>query len=53
MRVASEPPTTATNKILKRELIRQGVGAAPEGGNIWWERVENGNAYSELAGAVV
>ncbi|MCT2272925.1 AMP-binding protein [Dietzia cinnamea] len=53
VRIASELPTTATNKILKRELIRQGVGAHAQGGDIWWERAERGTAYSELAGAGV
>lgn len=45
-------PTTATNKILKRELILQGVGGAAAGqgaGGAWWEREERGTAYTELA----
>ena len=49
VRIAGELPTTATNKILKRELIRQGVGVA----DVWWERDERGTAYSTLATARV
>ena len=47
---------TATNKILKRELILQGVGgvaAGPGAGGAWWEREERGTAYTELAVARV
>ena len=54
VRIANELPTTATNKILKRELIREGVGAAGAEGNgpdTWWEREERGTAYSVMAGA--
>ena len=52
VRVADELPTTATNKILKRELITQGVGGAAVDGSqpdTWWEREERGTAYAELA----
>lgn len=43
VRVSSELPATATNKILKRELVRQGVDA---GGEPVWERGERGTVYS-------
>lgn len=51
VRVAGSLPTTATNKILKRELIRDGVGGAGSGTDTWWEREERGTAYAELAGS--
>mgnify|MGYP006197792551 FL=1 len=43
VRIASELPTTATNKILKRELVRQGV--AGESDPVW-ERDLRGAAYT-------
>lgn len=43
VRIASELPTTATNKILKRELVRQGV--AGENDPVW-ERDPRGSAYT-------
>jgi fatty-acyl-CoA synthase len=43
VRVASELPATATNKILKRELVRQGVENA---GDAVWARNPRGTAYS-------
>ncbi|UVE94143.1 AMP-binding protein [Dietzia sp. B32] len=51
VRIAGDLPTTATNKILKRELIKQGVGAAgaDAAGDSWWERDERGTEYTELA----
>lgn len=52
VRIAEELPTTATNKILKRELIREGLGGAgtaSAGADEWWEREERGTAYSLLA----
>ena len=54
VRIAQTLPTTATNKILKRELIKQGVGggaAEDSGPDTWWEREERGTAYAELVGA--
>jgi fatty-acyl-CoA synthase len=42
VRVASELPSTATNKTLKRELIRQGVESA---GEPVWEREPRGTSY--------
>ena len=54
--ITRDLPTTATNKILKRELILQGVGgvaAGPGAGGAWWEREERGTAYTELAVARV
>ncbi|MDX2357694.1 AMP-binding protein [Dietzia sp. PP-33] len=49
VRVSEALPTTATNKILKRELIKDGVGGARGGDDTWWERDERGTAYSVLA----
>ncbi len=43
VRIASELPTTATNKILKRELVRQGVAADSDP---VWERDPRGAAYT-------
>jgi fatty-acyl-CoA synthase len=43
LRVASELPATATNKVLKRVLVRQGVDGA---GDPVWERDARGTAYS-------
>ncbi|MGH3636817.1 MAG: hypothetical protein ACRDTS_22575, partial [Mycobacterium sp.] len=40
-------PTTATNKILKRELTAR--GATPEGG-VLWMRVARGTAYAVSPG---
>lgn len=48
MRVSDALPTTATNKVLKRELIEDGVGGTG-GGDTWWEREERGTSYSVLA----
>ncbi|MGH3968233.1 MAG: AMP-binding enzyme, partial [Mycobacterium sp.] len=42
VRINSELPQTATNKILKRELIRAGVTAA---GGVLWERRGRETAY--------
>lgn len=42
VRMASDLPSTATNKTLKRELIRQGVDAA---GDPVWEREPRGTSY--------
>ncbi len=43
LRVATELPATATNKILKRELVRQGVDGA---GDPVWERDPRGTTYT-------
>lgn len=62
IRVAGSLPTTATNKILKRELIKEGVGAGGSdgstsdggtsgGSDLWWERDERGTAYAEMSGS--
>jgi fatty-acyl-CoA synthase len=45
VRVASELPSTATNKILKRELVRQGVEAS---GDQVWRRESRGTTYVPL-----
>ena len=42
VRINEELPRTATNKILKRELIHAGVTAA---GGVLWERVGRGTTY--------
>jgi len=41
VRVATDLPSTATNKVLKRELVRQGL----EFDDPHWERDERGTAY--------
>jgi len=43
VRVNTDLPQTATNKILKRELIAQGVTA---GDGELWEREPRGHTYS-------
>jgi fatty-acyl-CoA synthase len=42
VRINATLPQTATNKVLKRELIGQGVTA---GGGVLWERPERGRTY--------
>ena len=46
VRINSTLPKTATNKILKRELIQAGVTAA---GGVLWQRVGRGTAYSVIS----
>jgi fatty-acyl-CoA synthase len=46
VRIAPSLPSTATNKVLKRELIAQGATA---GEGMLWEREERGTAYSVVA----
>ena len=41
VRIAADLPSTATNKVLKRELVRQGL----EFDDPHWEREERGTAY--------
>ena len=43
MRIAPTLPSTATNKVLKRELIAQGATA---GDGVLWVREERGTAYA-------
>jgi fatty-acyl-CoA synthase len=43
VRIAGELPATATNKILKRELVRQGLAVT---GDLLWEREPRGTSYS-------
>ena len=43
VRVADELPSTATNKVLKRELVQQ---ATDVGGDTLWVREERGTAYA-------
>ncbi len=45
VRVAADLPSTATNKVLKRELVAQGASAAD--GERLWVREERGTAYAE------
>jgi fatty-acyl-CoA synthase len=42
VRINDELPKTATNKILKRELIQAGVTAA---GGVLWQRAGRGTTY--------
>jgi fatty-acyl-CoA synthase len=42
VRINDALPKTATNKILKRDLIQAGVTA---GGGVLWERTGRGNTY--------
>jgi len=44
VRITPELPSTATNKVLKRELIAQGASAGDDG--VLWEREERGTAYT-------
>jgi fatty-acyl-CoA synthase len=46
VRIAGDLPTTATHKVLKRELIAQGVTAL--GGELW-VREPRGTAYASAA----
>ncbi|MDP3967500.1 MAG: fatty-acid--CoA ligase FadD1 [Nocardioides sp.] len=48
VRIAPELPSTATNKVVKRELVTQGPTA---GNGVLWVREERGRSYSELANA--
>jgi fatty-acyl-CoA synthase len=41
VRVATELPSTATNKVIKRELVQQGLDFP----DLCWEREERGRAY--------
>ncbi|HCB03821.1 MAG TPA: hypothetical protein DEQ43_06165 [Nocardioides bacterium] len=45
VRIAPALPSTATNKVLKRELIRQGATA---GDGVLWVREERGTAYQPV-----
>jgi fatty-acyl-CoA synthase len=47
VRIAPDLPATATNKVLKRELIAQGPSA---GDGVLWVREERGTAYAVTAG---
>lgn len=42
-RIAADLPTTATHKVLKRQLIAEGTAVGPS--EILWERAERGTAY--------
>lgn len=43
MRIAPDLPSTATNKVLKRELAKQGPTA---GDGVLWVRDERGRSYA-------
>ena len=47
VRLAADLPSTATNKVLKRELITQGLDVADP----VWEREERGTAYRPVVRA--
>ena len=49
VRLATSLPSTATNKVLKRELAAQGASA---GDGVLWTRDERGRSYREQATAV-
>jgi fatty-acyl-CoA synthase len=51
VRVAADLPSTATNKVLKRELVAQGASAAD--GERLWVREERGTAYAEEVSPLV
>jgi len=48
VRIAPDLPSTATNKVLKRELIKQGPVA---GDGVLWVREERGRSYAEVGEA--
>jgi fatty-acyl-CoA synthase len=50
VRINEELPQTATNKILKRTLIQQGVTA---GGGVLWERAARGHSYTVISACLV
>ncbi len=47
VRIATDLPSTATHKVLKRELIAQGTTVGAD--EILWERQQRGTAYSVAA----
>ncbi|OBG26650.1 fatty-acid--CoA ligase FadD1 [Mycobacterium sp. 852002-51057_SCH5723018] len=47
VRIAADLPSTATHKVLKRQLIAEGAAAGE--GEILWERQERGTAYRVVA----
>ncbi|WP_041546557.1 MULTISPECIES: hypothetical protein [unclassified Nocardioides] len=49
VRIARDLPSTATNKVLKRELAAQGPTA---GDGVLWARAERGTAYAVAADGV-
>lgn len=50
VRIAPDLPSTATNKVLKRELAAEGATA---GNGVLWVRDARGTTYAEEAGAAV
>lgn len=51
VRIASDLPSTATHKVLKRQLIAQGTAfrTGEAAGEVLWERQPRGSAYSAAA----
>ncbi|WP_297598660.1 fatty-acid--CoA ligase FadD1 [Mycobacterium sp.] len=49
VRIAADLPSTATHKVLKRQLIAQGASAAA--GEALWERESRGTAYTATPGS--
>lgn len=47
VRIAADLPSTATHKVLKRQLISQGTAVAA--GEVLWEREPRGTAYTVVA----
>ena len=47
VRIAADLPSTATHKVLKRQLIAEGT--APREGEVLWEREPRGAAYRDSA----
>ncbi|MGZ4576228.1 MAG: fatty-acid--CoA ligase FadD1 [Mycobacterium sp.] len=47
VRIAADLPSTATHKVLKRQLIAEGI--QPREGEALWEREPRGNAYRDAA----
>lgn len=51
VRVATDLPSTATHKVLKRQLIAQGTAIGE--GEVLWERESRGTAYTVSPGSAV
>ncbi|OBI46686.1 fatty-acid--CoA ligase FadD1 [Mycobacterium colombiense] len=51
VRIAADLPSTATHKVLKRQLIAQGTDVGP--GEVLWQREPRGTAYTATPGSSV
>jgi fatty-acyl-CoA synthase len=51
VRIAADLPSTATHKVLKRQLIAQGTAVGP--GELLWEREPRGSTYMVRPGSLV